>query len=404
MIQPMVYGFPSEYGNDNFSNYFDWSTNNKGAEVMEMITSSNDLSYGIGYASQKEMNTIGSTIDFGVTASVNPWRGGVVHPNGKIYFLPNDDNRIMEYEPISKTVNLWGNVGSTATDKLTGGVLYPDGMIYMMPSAGFSTAYGVIKINPYTKTTTTIGLNVINVNTRGSVVHTNGNIYGVPDRDGVLVFNPRNNDWEVFGAATIGTTATYWGGCLHPNGKIYCPVFTQSGGEGAIEIDVNKKTVKKLPCVDNIVATNSLFNSIVLAPNNLMYGIPCNSEKVIEINPYTQSCRLVGKNLNTLTGASTSKFGGGCLAPDGFIYMMPCAQLLTSAYKFDWKTYNMELTNPIKGLSVVRSGKNRGAFLSFDGCIYGAPSINNASTVQISKVDFGVGVKEGVFCREVNKL
>lgn len=401
MIQPMVYGYPSEYSNDNFSNYFDWTTNNKGMEVIEMITSSNDMAYGIGYSEQKDMKVITSVKDVTAVLSNNPWKGAVVHPNGKVYFFPCDDITMMEYEPISETVTRWGNVGSTSTDKLTGGVLYPDGMMYSLPSAGFSVGYGVVKYNPYLKTISIIGAGLVGVNTRGSIVHPNGNIYGVPDRDGVLVFDPRSNKWYDFGAATIGTGATYWGGCLHPNGKIYCPTYTP-GIEGVIEIDVDTEKINFISCFPQIVANNSLFKGIVLAPNKLMYAIPHSSERIMEVNPYTRTCRPVGVNINALTGITTGKFATGCLGADGYIYMMPSQTGINSVLKFDWRTYNCELI-PITGINTARGNKIDGSVLAFDGCIYGAPSSTAASTVQIVKFDFGVGVKDGVYCREVNK-
>ena len=55
----------------------------------------------------------------------------------------------------------------------------------------------------------------------------------------------------------------------------------------------------------------------VLAPNGKIYGIPFDSDQILEIDPVTQTTVLFG----SLSG--TSKWFGGVLAPNGKIYGIP---------------------------------------------------------------------------------
>lgn len=393
MIQPMVYGQSAEYSNDNFSGYFDWSTNNKATEVLENIMATNDMTYGIPSGNQKNIRPKISVINFAESVSGNPYKGGVNHPNGKIYFFPLDSTAILEFEPVSQTVKKWGSL-STSTNKMVGGVVDTNGIMYSFPTVSYLQS--VLEFNPYTKKIITSATTAIE-NSNGCILHPNGKIYGVPASGGVLEYNTITKTQSSFGGTVVGT-AIYNGACIHPNGNIYCAPWSGASGDLALEINVYTKKVTKLQHTGSAISNNNAFNGLILAPNNLMYAVPHSSNRVLEINPYTKETRLVGP---IITPNITQRYSGGCLGPDGYIYMMPYSGSSTSVLKFDWKTFLVEYL-VVPGLT-IGSAKCSGAILAQDGCIYGTPTSTTLSNAQIIKIDFGIGVKEGVYCREVNK-
>ena len=60
------------------------------------------------------------------------WLGGVLAPNGKIYYAPTNASQILELDPATNTTTLVGSVYS-GTNKWVGGVLAPNGKIYFAP-------------------------------------------------------------------------------------------------------------------------------------------------------------------------------------------------------------------------------------------------------------------------------
>ena len=395
MIQPMTYGYPAEYSNDNFSGYFDWSTNNKGMSVLENIMSTNDMAYGIPNTLTKTLIPKVSVINFTAVGSGQPYRGAVAHPNGKIYFIPCDASPLLEFEPFSKKITTWGSVGSTSTNKLVGGVLAPNGIIYALPSNGFTLAV-IPKWDPYSKSFTPISVGGLGTNSIGCVLHPNGKIYGVPAGGDVLVFDPNTGKVSDYGILPVNSNY-YNGGCVHPNGNIYFAPY-QSGIDQVMELNLNSKKYTLLKNKNTLVATNSLFSGIILAPNNLMYCVPHNADRIFEVNPYTKTTRIVGSYLTT----TSAKYSGGCVGPDGCLYMMPYNNTINNILKYDWKTEQVSYLT-IPGLLTAGNNKVSGAVLAQDGCIYGTPSESTSLTGQIIKIDFGLGIKKGVYCREVNK-
>ena len=60
------------------------------------------------------------------------WSGGVLAPNGKIYFAPLNSTKILQLDPTTNTTTLIGSVYEGA-DQWYGGVLAPNGKIYFAP-------------------------------------------------------------------------------------------------------------------------------------------------------------------------------------------------------------------------------------------------------------------------------
>ena len=77
-----------------------------------------------------------TTIDISSTVSGDSkYYGGVLAPNGKIYFVPTRADNIGELDPSTKIFNTIDISGTISSDwKYFGGVLAPNGKIYFVPN------------------------------------------------------------------------------------------------------------------------------------------------------------------------------------------------------------------------------------------------------------------------------
>ena len=72
-----------------------------------------------------------TTETFGSFTGTNKWFGGVLAPNGKIYYVPYSSTQVLCIDPSNNTTSLFGSL--TGTNKWYGGVLAPNGKIYCVP-------------------------------------------------------------------------------------------------------------------------------------------------------------------------------------------------------------------------------------------------------------------------------
>ena len=112
---------------------------------------------------------------FGSLSGTYKWYGGVLAPNGKIYCVPHYATRVLEINPETKELTLFGSL-SNIPNKWAGGVLAPNGKIYCVPH---STSQ-VLEINPETKELTLFGSLSGTDKWYGGVLAPNGKIYCVP--------------------------------------------------------------------------------------------------------------------------------------------------------------------------------------------------------------------------------
>ena len=79
------------------------------------------------FGKSKNPSLIGS-----VYIGSNKWHGGVLAPNGMIYFCPRDATQVLQLDPTTNTTSLIGKVYSTS-GVWVGAVLAPNGKIYFVP-------------------------------------------------------------------------------------------------------------------------------------------------------------------------------------------------------------------------------------------------------------------------------
>lgn len=110
-----------------------------------------------------------------------------------------------------------------------------------------------------------------------------------------------------------------------------------------------------------------------LAPNGVIYGVPCYASKVIRIDPRTDAVSYFGD-----LGDDKAKWYGGILGPDGNLYCMPFAA--SRVLRVVTCEDRCELIGPeLSGGGAHGGFKYHGGILGPDGCIYGFPM--NARTV-----------------------
>lgn len=393
MIQPMVYGYSPYYDGTDLSGDFSWQITNPQSQVLEMMASTNDMAYGIPYQYYKNIHPK-LTIIPQASSVVNPFRGANIHPNGLIYFAPNDETGIGEFNPDNKSLRLitLTNLASTS-NKYVGGVVAPNGVIYYLPTASYTY---ITKFNPYTRAITQIS-KPVNTDYNGAILAPNGFIYGIPASSAageIMVFDWVNDTYTTFG--NTGGDA-YFGGALAPNGKIYCPPFGTQATYRVLVINTNNNSISY---ITTPTQNNNLYNGAVCAPNGKIYCIPYNADKVLEIDPDTNTGRDIGTNLSTQLGISIAKYCGGFLAPDNFIYAIPYAQLNKTFLKIDWMTGQTSLVT-YSEIPSVSSAKYCGGVLATDGSVY----VASGREEQVLKLDFGgLGIKQAAFSRELNKF
>ena len=180
----------------------------------------------------KVVNTNSFTQFGSLDANTSKWIGGVLAPNGKIYGIPFNYNKVLVIDPVDNSTT---EISDTLTGSWSGGVLAPNGKIYGIPWSSTK----VLVIDPVANSANTTDIN------------------DTLDDD--------VNKW--------------WGGVLAPNGKIY---GIPSSASTILEIDPVAKTATTFG------TTSGSFAGGILAPNGKIYGIPYSATTILEIIPYTQ--------------------------------------------------------------------------------------------------------------------
>ncbi len=145
--------------------------------------------------------------------------GSVMHPNGMIYFLP-ENGRVICFNPKNNHVSF---IGKSVKAYCFDAKVYHDGNIY-----GFS-AYktGILKVNVKNKSAKMLH-NDINFKSYGTKLGINGKLYSIPgDGDLFYEYSPLNDKVDVIGETyEKGLNAKCAGGCVDQFGNIYStPTF-----------------------------------------------------------------------------------------------------------------------------------------------------------------------------------
>jgi len=252
-----------------------------------------------------------------------------------------------------------------------------------------------------TQTVTTLtGFISGNARCFGNVTGGDGKMYYVPfSRTAMATYDPATDTFVFPQGNTLPAGAGMRGGCLAPNGKIFC--LPTSTVYEALEYDPVTDT-STLFGAGQYPAISSGWQCPVVGPDGMVYGLPLSTNTILKIDPNTRAITTFGDTgsnryyasvvgvdgkiygipnnttkvlvLDVTVSPPTIEFfdavqlgyNSGCVGPDGLIYALPQG------------TNQMMWIDPVartSGLfgSTIASGAYRGCKLAADGKIYHTP-------------------------------
>jgi streptogramin lyase len=281
----------------------DWTT---GAHV----TNSSTLLQYLSAVAQSNRFTQASAVyveQYGSFPGGSAYDGGVLAPNGKIYFVPCTATVGRIVDPSDNSVTTYGNFPTPPTGcAYIGGVLAPNGKIYFCPQ---SATIGAI-VDPANNTVTTYGsFPGSGATYDGAIVAPNGKIYFIPQQATVgRIVDTSNNSVTTYGSFPGG--GSYVGAVLAPNGKIYLAPYNATIGRFVDPSDNSVTTYGSFPAGGGYVGG-------VLAPNGKIYFVPYNATVGRFVDPSNNSVTTYG------SFPESGAYQGGVLAPNGKIYFSP---------------------------------------------------------------------------------
>lgn len=288
----------------------------------------------------------GSAIYVGTTFVTTPFQyaGASLGFDGKIYGIPHSANNILilNTELLTATKAQMGmtNLSADVTAKWLGSVLAPDGKIYGVPYSAADIL--IIDTVALTATRSTMGMNSTTNWTlslsgtfkwAGGALASDGKIYCTPqDATDFLIIDTINLSACRSTLGMNGATGTtslsglnkYRGGCLAPNGKIYCPPWNGSGQNPYILII---DTVAGTASTSNMgydfranLIKSYAYGSGTVAPDGKIYCPPINEIKPLIIDPQTNTA-TVGITLPGAT-ANADNYWQILIGPNGNAYFI----------------------------------------------------------------------------------
>ena len=245
-----------------------------------------------------------SVTTYGSFPGSNAYAGGVLVPNGKIYFIPYNAIVGRFVDPSNNSVTTYGSFPGTGAYQ--GAVLAPNEKIYFSPH---QATVGMF-VDPANNTVTTYGSFLGGEAYNGGVLAPNGKIYFVPYSATVgAIVDPTNNTVTTYGSFP-GSGAAYQGGVLAPNGKIYFVPVNATVGR---IVDPSNNTITTYGSFPGSAA----YLGGVLAPNGKIYFASYNAIVGRFVDPSDNTVTTYG------SFPGSGAYGGAVLAPNGKIYFVP---------------------------------------------------------------------------------
>ena len=234
--------------------------------------------------------------------------GGVLLPDGRVVFVPNNATTIGLFNTMTNTYStiLAGTPGGFA---YSGGVLLPDGRVVFVPR--LATTIGLF--NPATNAYSTIIMSPAPLSDAylGGVLIPDGRVVFVPRNATTIgIFNPTTNSYSTISGAP-GSRA-YVGGVLLPDGRV---VFVPSDGT----------TIGLFNPINNTYSTisgapgNDTYRGGVLLTDGRVVFVPYNGTNIGLFNPITNTYSTVIMSPTPPAGSYYS----GVLLPDGRVAFVP---------------------------------------------------------------------------------
>ncbi len=196
--------------------------------------------------------------------------GGACTPSGMIYQPPRNTNHILKWDISNKRCETI-TVNGGANCRYCGSVIHPNGYLYMIPERDAP----VIKIDPETDRIFEIGEAVRGM-AFNPVIAANGNIYGFRAKNGILKIDPKNDSVSIL-HEDIPIRA--YGSKCGVNGNLYSlPGYTKD----IWEFDPFEESLRK--CYTLTEERKVHYAGGALDRNGDIYGIPVHADSILIIS------------------------------------------------------------------------------------------------------------------------
>ena len=214
----------------------------------------------------------------------------------RIYFSPHNAANIgvlrhMETNPTFYNIDISSFVGVQASARFGGGVLAPNGCIYYIPRDGYvgvgvlDTTWQQVGNAGYGERFSMINVEVLGTDSvgkyYGGVLAPNGKIYCVPETTNTVgVINTETNTFYAVDISGTETGASkYREGALGPNGIIY---FVPYNSDNLGMFDPSTETFSVLS-VASIIDTDNKYGGASFASNGALYMAPWDGTKILKV-------------------------------------------------------------------------------------------------------------------------
>lgn len=153
----------------------------------------------------------------------------VLNPiDSMIYFMPKKNNKIVQFDPISKNMKVVAIINDFGTNKFSKAVLAPNGLIYCIPGYGYDNLM-IFDPNTYDVKYVSFETDAYD-EFRDVVVAPNNRMYFIPSGAGsskVIEYNLHNN-MIAYAYTTVNLQDRWCGGALTLDGEIVCVPYTST--------------------------------------------------------------------------------------------------------------------------------------------------------------------------------